>query len=212
MQPQITIFGPQGSTYVRSARMILEEKGLAHRLVELPFPDYKGEEYLRERHPFGKVPSLQYGEFRLYETQAILRFIDDMHTEPRLQPSSPHQRARMNQIIGIVDAYAWPAMGAGILFNRIAKPMVGQEPDMMEIQAALPKAKVSLRAMAELIDFKAPYLCGDQLSLADLMVYPILNYLVDTPEGPLLAAELAPFRPWIDHMGQRQSARLLLAA
>ena len=42
-----------------------------------------------------------------------------------LQPEDVHQWSRMNQIIGIVDAYAWPSIAGAILYNRMLAPRLG---------------------------------------------------------------------------------------
>ena len=65
------------------------------------------------------MPAFEHDGFALYETQAILRYIDEGFPVSPLQPTDLHQFARMNQIMGIVDAYAWRAIAAGIVFNRV---------------------------------------------------------------------------------------------
>ncbi len=100
------VYGPAGSTYVWSTRLALAEKGVAHELVDVPFGAHREEPHL-SRHPFGKVPAFEHDGFALYETQAILRYIDEGFPVAPLQPTDLHQFARMNQIMGIVDAYAW---------------------------------------------------------------------------------------------------------
>src|SRR2546430_7338943 len=70
------------------------------------------------RHPFAKIPAFEHDGFQLYETQAILRYIDEGFPVAPLQSTDLHQFSRMNQIMGIVDAYAWPSIAAGILVNR----------------------------------------------------------------------------------------------
>src|SRR5947209_6622475 len=97
------VYGPAGSTYVWSVRLALAEKGVAHELVEVGFGAHREEPHL-SRHPFGKVPGFEHDGFMLYETQAILRYIDEGFMTSPLQPTDLHQFSRMNQIIGIVDA------------------------------------------------------------------------------------------------------------
>lgn len=212
MTQQITIYGPEASPYVRSVRSALEEKGLAYELVELPPEAYKGEEYLSERHPFGRIPAVEIDGFRIYETQAVLRLVEELHPEPSLQPASPFERARMNQILGIVDCYGWPSWGGGILMNRFIRPLFGQEPIEAEIEAALPNARISVKAIADLQSETGPYLCGDRLSFADLVVYNIMSYFQQTPEGAPIIAEHPRFVAWMEFMARRQDGKELLAA
>src|SRR5690349_24297838 len=86
------VYGPAGSTYVWSTRLALAEKGVAHDLVDVPFGAHREEPHL-SRHPFGKVPAFEHDGFALYETQAILRYIDEGFPVAPLQPTDLHEFA-----------------------------------------------------------------------------------------------------------------------
>lgn len=197
------VYGPAGSTYVWSARLALAEKGVAHELVEIPFGEHRQEPHL-ERHPFAKVPAFEHDGFALYETQAILRYIDEGFPVAPLQPTDLHQFARMSQIMGIVDAYAWPAIAGGILVNRVLAPRLGLPVDEEAVAAALPRARLCLSEIARLMGDE-PYLAGERVSLADLMAIPLLYYFSRLPEGAGPIAEHPTLSPWIARMEQRQS-------
>src|SRR5215471_1881387 len=96
------VYGPAGSPYVWSARLALAEKGVAHDLVEVGFGEHLEAPHI-ERHPFAKVPAFEHDGFALYETQAILRYIDEGFPAAPLQPTDLHQFARMSQVMCIVD-------------------------------------------------------------------------------------------------------------
>ncbi len=197
------VYGPAGSTYVWSARLALAEKGVAHDLVDVPFGAHREEPHL-SRHPFAKVPTLEHDGFSLYETQAILRYIDEGFPVSPLQPTDLHQFARMNQIIGIVDAYAWRAIAAGIVFNRILAPRLGLPVGEAAVTRALPQARLCLSEFARLKGDQ-PFMAGERISLADLMVIPLLYYLVRVPEGEAPMAEHPSLRGWMRRIEDRQS-------
>lgn len=197
------VYGPAGSSYVWSARLALAEKGVAHDLVEVSFPGLREAEHL-SRHPFGKVPAFEHDGFTLYETQAIMRYVDEAFPSAPLQPIDLHQFSRMNQIIGIVDAYAWRAIAAGICFPRIVAPLLGLPTDEELIKKSIPQAKLCL-AEIERIAGDDDFLAGERLSLADLLVAPIVYYLAKTPEGPGLLDPHAKLRAWIRRIEGRQS-------
>jgi glutathione S-transferase len=197
------VYGPAGSTYVWSTRLALAEKGVAHELVEVSVIEYRQEPHLA-RHPFAKVPAFEHDGFALYETQAILRYIDEGFPVAPLQPTDLHQFARMSQIIGIVDAYAYPSIAGGILFNRILAPRLGLPVDEAAVAAALPRARLCLAEIARLMG-EQPYLVGERVSLADLMVIPLLYYFSRLPEGEAAIAEQPTLLPWIARMEGRQS-------
>ena len=197
------VYGPAGSTYVWSTRLALAEKGVAHELVEIPFGEHRQEPHL-QRHPFAKVPAFEHDGFALYETQAILRYIDEGFPVAPLQPTDLHQFARMNQIMGIVDAYLWPSIAGGILFNRILAPRLGLPANEAVVTAALPRACLCLAEIARL-QGDQPYLAGERVSLADLMVIPLLYYFGRLPEGAAALAEHPSLIAWMRRMEERQS-------
>jgi glutathione S-transferase len=115
------VFGAPYSVYVRAVRLALEEKGVPYELVPVdifapggPPPEH------RVGHPFGKIPALEHAGFRLYEAGAITRYVDEAFPGPRLQPEEPRSRARMNQIIGILDSYAYRTLVWDIYVERVA--------------------------------------------------------------------------------------------
>jgi len=197
------VYGPAGSTYVWSARLALAEKGVAHELVEVGLGQHREEPHL-SRHPFAKVPAFEHDGFALYETQAILRYIDEGFPVAPLQPTDLHQFSRMNQIIGIVDAYAWPSIAAGILFNRMLAPRFGLPVDEAAITAALPRARLCVSEISRLMGYDL-YLAGERVSLADLMVIPLFYYFGRLPEGEGPLAEHPNIQPWMRRMEARQS-------
>jgi glutathione S-transferase len=197
------VYGPALSTYVWSTRLALAEKGVAHELVEVPFGAHREEPHL-SRHPFAKLPAFEHDGFALYETQAILRYIDEGFPVAPLQPTDLHQFSRMNQIIGIVDAYAWDAIAAGVLVNRVLKPRMGLPADEAAITAALPQARLCITEISRLMGDQ-PYLTGDRVTLADLMVIPLFYFFGKLPEGEAPLAEHPNIRPWMRRMEGRQS-------
>ena len=111
----------------------------------------------------------------------------------------------MNQIIGIVDAYAWRAIAAGIVFPAVggaaARP-AGRRGGDRQVDPATPALCL---AEIERIAGDDEFLAGERISLADLMVAPIVYYLGKTPEGPALLAPHEKLRAWIGRIENRQS-------
>jgi len=197
------VYGPAGSTYVWSTRLALAEKGVAHDLVDVPFGAHREEPHL-SRHPFGKVPAFEHDGFALYETQAILRYIDEGFPVAPLQPTDLHEFARMSQIMGIVDAYAWPAIASGIVFNRMLAPRLGLPVNEEAVAEAVPRARLCLSEFARLMG-ERQFMARERISLADLMVVPLLYYLARVPEGVAPLAEHPSLRAWMRRIEDRQS-------
>ena len=105
----VELHGYQYSVYSWIARFALHEKGVAYNWVEVnPFAENVPASYLAA-HPFRRVPALVHGAFTVYETSAITRYVDEGFEGPKLQRTEPKERVRCNQIMSIVDSYAyWP--------------------------------------------------------------------------------------------------------
>jgi len=92
----IILYGFDGSTYVRTVRILLAEKKAQYEQV--PVHVLKGEPHQPEhlaRHPFGKVPVLDHDGFRVIETSAIAPYLDEVLPGPSFTPDNPRDRARM---------------------------------------------------------------------------------------------------------------------
>lgn len=192
----VLLYGAPYSVYVRIARMTLAEKGVPYRLVDV---DVFGDEAAREAHlvrqPFGKIPAFEHGGFKLYETAAICRYIDETFAGPALQPSAPRERARMQQAISILDSYAYRSLVWDIFVERVMKPSQGGVPDDAKIAAALPLARTCLAALNDIAP-DAAWLAGDTLTLADLHAAPMLDYFLQAPEGRMLGDQPRLARWW----------------
>src|SRR6516165_1408812 len=197
------VYGPAFSSYVWSARLALAEKGVTHELVDVPFGAQREEPHM-SRQPFAKVPAFEHDGFVLYETQAIIRYVDERFAGTPLQPEDVHQWSRMNQIIGIVNAYAWPSIAGAILFNRVLVPrFLGGTPDEAAIAAALPRARLCLAEIERLMQDRR-FLAADFVTLADLMATPLLYFFSRVPDGREPMAEHPKLQNWLRQMETRR--------
>jgi glutathione S-transferase len=197
------IYGINGSPYLRSAMLGLEEKSVAYEFSPVAFGGNKVEPHL-SRQPFGRVPAFEHDGFALYETQAILRYVDAVFPGDSLQPRDPRQAARMNQLIGICDWYFFPRVSATIGFQRIVRPLLGGTPDEAVVAAAMAPARHCVGEIVRLMG-EAPYLAGDAVSLADLMLAPQVFMVALTPEGRDILGEQPRLAAWLGRMKARPS-------
>ena len=202
---EFVVYGVPGSPYVRAALLGLEEKGAPYRIQPLGMGENKSPAYLK-RHHFGRIPFMQHGDFGLYEVQAILRYLDRIIPEPALAPKDPRAEARMNQLCGVTDWYVMPDVSAGITFGRLVAPKFGMPVDEAKIAAAVPRAAVCMTAIDELMG-ESPYLAGETVSIADLMLAPQMAFLKETREGETLLAPYPHLQAWIARMNDRPSMK-----
>jgi glutathione S-transferase len=207
---QPIVHGPSFSTYTRSVRLALEEKGVPHQLVEVDIlggahkqPPYSN------RQPFGKVPAFEHEGNTFYETSAILRYIDEVFPGPAWMPSTPAARAKVNQVMSIVDSYGYTPSVTNLFIPRVLVPSLGGETDMEKVEAAKAPAALFVKELERLLG-SAQFFGGANVSLADLHVLPVVTYLVATPEGKALFETAPNLRNWLGGMQKRPSVKAMM--
>lgn len=186
MPADLVLYGFDGSTYVRTVRMVLAEKGTDYRQV--PVNVLRGEarsaEHL-DRHPFGKVPVLDAGGMRIRETDAICRYLDETLPGRMLQPQSPRDRARMTEAINLINSYGYGAL-IGVAGYHLFPAFLGGRDD--EALAAQLECGERLLKLLMASRGNSAWLAGDERSLADLFLAPLVYYVsLTTDAGRLLA-------------------------
>ena len=200
---EFVVYGVPGSPYLRAVLLGLEEKRAPWRLAGMVRGDQKSPEHLA-RHPFGRIPAFEHEDFHLYETQAILRYLDRILPTPSLTPGDARSEARMNQLVGITDWYVMPNISAAISWHRVVAPRFGLPVDEAKIAAAVPVAEGCIAEIARLLGGKE-FLTGNAVSIADLMLAPQLDLFAATPEGASMLTAHPGLRSWLDHMTARPS-------
>ncbi len=197
-----TIHTVPASPYARAVLATLEEKGAPWRLAPLKPGEHRGPDHLA-RHPFGRMPVLEHEGFTLYETQAILRYLDRVLPSPPLTPPDPRAAARMDQVMGVNDCYRFAGCANVIVFQRIVGPrFLGLPTDEAAIVEAMPRARTVIAELSRLLGAQ-PFFAGDALSLADLLLAPHLDLFAATPEWRELA--VPNLEAWLARMLARPS-------
>jgi glutathione S-transferase len=152
------------------------------RLLSFAKREHKSPEMLA-MNPRGKVPVLRDGDYTLYESLAILGYLDRKYPETPIFGRTPEEAGLVLRTVMEHEAYGNPAISAAnypLLFNRL--------PDQREtVVMALPQAHEELsRLEAQLT---GPYLVGDAVSAADLFVYPAVR-TIERAFGKPAAADL----------------------
>jgi len=197
---RMVLFGAAYSVYARIPRLVLEELGLAYELVEIDiFTKASVPADYAARHPFGRIPAFEHDGFRLFEADAIAGYILDCFGDHGLLPAAPKDRARMRQIMRIMDNYAYRALVWGIYVEEAERGRAGR----LQTEE-LDRARTCLQVVEDLAGTN--YLAGSHLTLADLWAYPMLAYLGLAPSGRALLAQTSNLRAWLGRMNERPSA------
>lgn len=195
---KLTVYGTPISVYVRVVRLLLEAAGAEYDLKDVGIfnGDNTSAEYLA-KNPFGKVPTIEVDGQFLYEAIAINTYLDTTVANNKFSPSDPLTKARMYQIISIVDSYLYPPAIPTIVIQRLIVPSQGGTTDENAVQNAVAPAKKAEEAI-EALTVGSPYLLGSEITLADFHLIPVFIYLSRTPEFEAITAQTPKLQTWWD--------------
>lgn len=171
----IKLFGHPASTFTRKVLCTLHEIDTPFDLhfVDLLAGEQQQAAHL-ERQPFGRVPTMEDDGFTLYESRAIIRYLNDQYGG-ELVPSDVRGRAVMDQWIDVEYSY----FSAATL-----KPILHHVFGFAQDETTLEAANAMIEQTLDVLDARlstAQYLAGKQFSLADIVYLPDLDYLMATP-------------------------------
>jgi glutathione S-transferase len=203
----LTLFGYRYSVYLRIVRLVLAEKGLTARHVEIDPFSALSTDFMR-LHPFGRVPVLDHDRFVVYETAAITRYLDEAFEEPPLQPVGAQARARMVQIVAIANAYAYWPLVRQVYAQAVFGPADGQATDRAELAKGLASAPRVLAALEVLVaeGLWTGSNGGDQpVTLADLHLAPMIGAFAAAPQGANMLGDYPALARWWAQISARPS-------
>ncbi|MEM6374318.1 MAG: glutathione S-transferase family protein [Pseudomonadota bacterium] len=178
----LTLYGYRFSVYSRIARMALHALDLPYQMVEVdPFAD-PPDPMLARVTRFGRVPVLDHDGFTLCETAAITRYLASLNAVRALVPDDPKARARMDQVIAVIDAYGYWPMVRQVFSHGVFRLLLGAEADPKMIAAGLADARPVLAQLEE-IAVEGQVLNGQYMTLADIHLAPMLDYFTAAPQG-----------------------------
>lgn len=167
----VIFYRAEGSPFAWRAHLAVLHKQVPCevRVISFSARDHRSDSYLAI-NPRGKVPALQDGEFTLYESTAVVEYLEERF--PGLDPIFPRviqERARCRRLVCEVDHYVWPSLRriVGQVFFR--KP---DEWDREEIAAGASDLGTELGRFAQ--NLQGDYLCGATPTAADFALYPMV--------------------------------------
>ena len=208
------LYGSTMSPYVRKVAAFAAEKGIEVELrptrLADPDPDF------RAASPFGKMPALVDGDYKLADSSAIIHYLEAKQPDPALIPAEPQLRGRTIWFEEFADTILF-ACGAKMFFNRIVAPrFLGRDGDP---DAADKAEREELPPILDYLEGVIPdsgYLVADRLTLADIAVAgPFANLrhcdvAIDEARYPRLTAYVAAIlaRPSFAAHVERETAFL----
>jgi glutathione S-transferase len=191
----VTIYWGSGSPFAWRALLTAELKGVDYESALISFGDgdLRKPEYL-EMNPRGKVPVLRVGSEYIYESLAVMTYLDNMAPNPPLFGESPLETARIWQAIAEHENYVAPET------SRIIGPAFfgttdAQADSIREGRDKLREELVRLEASANDTEF----LLGDRITAADVVYYPSIKVLLRAAEKPAMEKFDLGLVPLVDH-------------
>jgi glutathione S-transferase len=162
-----------GSPFAWRALLALSFKGLDFNMIELKASEgeHKAPDYLA-LNPHGQVPALKDGDTVIYESLAILGYLDRKYPETPLFGTSNEQTALIWQRVMEFESWLVPVM-RGILRPIFFGPLEGHED---EVNENITKLKGELDRFSTWLDGN-DFLAGDTLSAVDISVYPAVTIM-----------------------------------
>lgn len=195
----LEIIGVPFSNYVRSVRLLCEEKGVAYTLN----PAFPQTPEVLAIHPAGQVPVMRHGDVTLFETKAIATYIEKAFAGPTLIPDDALGAARVEQWVSYVNAKVDPWVMRQFVVPQFFFDKA-KGPDMAKVNAAVPEVEKCCKVMnAELA--KGGHLAAPDLTYADLHVLPMIAALQMFPLGQEIAARHAAIGSWFARLTARPS-------
>src|SRR5262249_11791442 len=152
-----------------------------------------------------------HGDFIVYETSAIVSYIDEAFEGARLTPPDPRARARMNQWISVVNSYVYPYMIYHVTHERLVFPELGIASDEKVVAHALPKVETALTVVEHELADGRQYLLGPELTIADFYLLPSTFAFSLTQESNAIYPKYPCFCQWRERMENLPTTRKLRA-
>jgi len=187
------------STFARRVRIALIEKNISAELVEVDMVAraHRSPAYLA-LNPYGRVPTLEEDGFVLYESTAILEYLEATHPTPPLVPADARGRALVSMHMKLCDLQLARQTGS-IIFPKRFLPKERWD------EAAMAQAKKEIDKHFAVVETQIAgkdWMVGDRYSLVEVCYTPFVEFLplmeVDPP--PAVAA-------WVARMQARPSAQ-----
>ncbi|CEG77827.1 hypothetical protein RMATCC62417_12516 [Rhizopus microsporus] len=200
-----TVIGNYFSTYTRSIRM-----ALIHLDVSFQFEQADPHSSLAYKYnPFGRIPSFLHKDKTVFETLAIREYIDTVISD-KLTPKDLDTRIKMAQMISILNDYVFHHVLFGVSKRRDMYEQQGKKEEEIKqlLEGPLKKAVTIIQSVDKLVPCNGQkFLCGEQLTWADFLLFPVMADMYAIREGSDFIACSPNLRQWFLTFQARKEAK-----
>ncbi|MBI5415852.1 MAG: glutathione S-transferase family protein [Candidatus Omnitrophica bacterium] len=182
----LTIYGSDLSAPANKVRFAANAIGVKYeyKRVDLRAGDHLKPEFLAV-NPVGKVPAVDDGGFRMFESNAIIRYLADKNNSP-LYPRDLRERAVVDMWLDFGSMHVGTVLSK-VIYNRIFVPLRGLPADENSLQEGLK----FLERFLPVVDgqlAKNKYIAGAKFTLADI------NLLALFDPCEIAAIDISPYK------------------
>ncbi|XP_061115876.1 glutathione S-transferase theta-2 [Conger conger] len=155
----------------RAVHIFLNHNKIPHKvkMVALRKGEHKTPEFT-SFNPMQKVPVMVDNGFVLTESDAILKYLATNYNAPEhWYPTLPEKRARVDEYTAWHHTNTRPFAAKVFIMEVLLARMNGQPPDPEKLQRALGQMNEMLDKLEDMFLKRKPFLCGDDITLADLL-------------------------------------------
>jgi glutathione S-transferase len=187
----IDLYWGSGSAHCWRVQLALEHKGIpwTSHLLKLDQQEHKAPQMLA-MNPRGKVPVLRDDDYVVFESVAILYYLDLRFPQPPIFGTSPQEAGVIMRVIDEYQAYIEPSL----LQVLEALP----EKRAPRIDEQVTEAMIRIASEARTIERRlaqSEWVVGERFSAADMVIYPDIRLLLRALERPAAHELAARFLP-----------------
>lgn len=194
---EIELYSAALCPFAHRSRLTLLEKGIPFKSIEIDLQNKPTN--FDQISPYGKVPVLKHGNYRIWESAIINEYLEEAFPEPPLLPKEPIQRAQARIWIHFADTQ---------LFATTHNLLVSQDPQ----QQANARQKIIehlhfIEEELKTLSKNGFYWFGEQISLVDLTYYPWFEQVkvLEQLRGFRFPVELERLKQWWEAVAKRES-------
>ena len=171
----IKIYGIPLSHNLNKVRYCLDYLNLPYEVVSInPIEKQTQTPEFRKICPTGKIPALSDGDFNIFESDSIIRYLAERENSS-IYPKDLKKRALTNSWMDFSSIHVGNAVGR-VMFNRLVAPMMGSPVDENSLKFGLEMLDKYLPIINSQLT-KNKYIAGNELTIADISILATLDPL-----------------------------------
>ncbi|XP_010453905.1 PREDICTED: glutathione S-transferase F12-like [Camelina sativa] len=207
----VKLYGQVTAACPQRVLLCFLEKGIEFEIIHIDLDtlEQKKPEHLL-RQPFGQVPAIEDGDFKLFESRAIARYYATKYADKgtNLLGKSLEHRAIVDQWSD-VESHYFNALAHPIVVNLIIKPRLGEECDLVLVEELKTKLGVVLDIYENRLASNR-FLAGEEFTMADLTHMPAMGYLMSITDIIQMVKARENFNRWWEEISARPAWKKLM--